>query len=930
MKRANRSAKLWAAAFVFSFVAFNSQSGVCQSSAQRAQSLDERLPLLFEQNVGQTKSQVQYLARSGRYQVYLLHNGAVLKVAGKERNAVVRTTLRKANENAPVDGVEPQSAKTNYLLGPSTAWKTGVANFAAVKYEGVYPGINLKYYSRQQQLEYDFDVAPLADPSTISLNIEGADKITMDKDGALVLKTVAGNVRWLKPLAYQQSETGRQPVAAAYRIHGNHVSFKLGAYDRAKSLVIDPAMVYGTFLDGSTADRYTGFLVDSAGFAYIVGYTLSSDFPVTPGAYQNFHTQNYEAFVSKLSQDGLYLLWSTMVGGTGPNTGSSPGGFALDPTGNVYIVGVTGDYTVNNNSGALIPSVSTFPTSAGAYNRTELAGWREFLVKLNSTGSALDFSTFLSDQPNIIPFAVAVDSASNVYVTGEYNHASGLVAPFPATSGAYQSTYGGDNDAFVMKFNSTGTTLDYATLVGGEYDDIAYQIMVDSAGNATIDGPTYSPDYPITSNGLRQASNAGGFITTLNTTGTGLIYSTVLNDVANINVKRDAAGYYYAGGSAGLNLPTTKTAFQRTFPSTATQTHQGFLTEIDPSGNLVYSSYLGGKVASPTSEDTQILLVSPNSVVVGGDRSSDSTFPVTDRSYEQDACSFLAKFNTQASGAASLLYSGCTPVNGTNNITVNLFRGVGYFSDSQLYIDADDNLYAINENGPASSNAFQKAPPSLGSGDGSYVWFGKYNLGQPGSGGVNLSAPALVYSYPYGNPVTFRATGRSPQCSAGVAAMRVYTAPGVAAYTTLGATLDANIYFPVTGSDILQFNAVIVVYDNCGKAFSLTVPVLVQASTVTPPTPVVVSPADGSNSYGGPIGAVTSPVHFVASATAPTCSQGISAMRIYTAPGVAAYTVSGASLDTYLSLTPGTYNVVVQAWDKCGGVYKTPLTVTVE
>src|ERR1700689_5127415 len=204
MKRANRSAKLWTAAFVFSFVAFNSQSGLCQSAAKQAASLDERLPLLFEQNVGQTNSQVRYLARSGRYQVYLLHNGAVLKVAGKERNAVLRTTLRKANQNAPVDGMEQQFAKTNYLLGPSSAWKTGAANFAAVKYEGVYPGIDLKYYSRERQLEYDFDVAPQADPSRIALTIEGADKITTDADGSLVLKTAAGDVTWRKPAVYQQ------------------------------------------------------------------------------------------------------------------------------------------------------------------------------------------------------------------------------------------------------------------------------------------------------------------------------------------------------------------------------------------------------------------------------------------------------------------------------------------------------------------------------------------------------------------------------------------------------------------------------------------------------------------------------------------------------------------------------------------------------
>ncbi len=927
MKHANQSAKLWAAAFVFSLLAFNSQSGLGQSSARQAGTLDERLPLLFEQNVGQTNAQVRYLARSGRYQIYLLHNGAVLKVAGKERDAVLRTTLRKANQNASVDGIEQQSAKTNYLLGPSKAWKTGVANFAAVKYEGVYPGIDLKYYSRQQQLEYDFDVAPQADPTMISLSIEGADKIIMDKDGSLVLKTVAGDVRWVKPLAYQQSETGRQLVSAVYRVHGNRISFKLGPYDRSKSLVIDPALAYGTFLDGSSFESYSSFLVDSAGFAYIVGWTSSSDFPITPGAYTNYHTQNYEGFVSKLSQDGSYLVWSTMIAGTGPDTGTYVYGFALDASGNTYLIGQTGDFTYDTN-GQIVPQVSTYPTTTGAYNGTELAGWRNFLTKLNSTGTALDFSTFLSDQPNITPEAVAIDASSNVYLTGYYNQASGLTTPFPATSGAYQSKWGGDNDAFVMKFNSTGTALDYATLVGGEYDDSASQIMVDSGGNATIAGPTYSPNYPITSNGLRQASDAGGFITTLNATGTGLLYSTVLNNVQIINVKRDSAGYYYAGGSAGQSLPTTKGAFQPTFPSIAPQTHQGFLTEIDPSGNLVYSSYLGGNVEGPAEEDTQILLVSPDSVVVGGDRYVDATFPVTDRSYEQDACSFLAKFNTQAAGVASLLYSGCTPVNGTNNLTLNLFRGVGYFTQSQLYIDAGDNLYAINQNGPTSSNAFQKAPPNPS--DGSYIWFAKYNLSQPGTGGVNLSAPALVNGFPYGDPVAFRATGSSPQCSAGVAAMRVYTAPGVAAYTTLSATLDANISFPVSGSNILAFNPVIVVYDNCGKAFSLTVPVAVQGSPVPPPNPLVVSPTDGSNSSGGPIGAVTSPVHFVASAIAPTCSKGISAMRIYTAPGVAAYTVSAASLDAYLKMIPGTYNIVVQAWDNCGGVYKTPLTVTVE
>jgi hypothetical protein len=922
MKRAKHSAMMSAAAFVC-FCAFTSQLGNCQAPSEQAASLDARLPLLFEQNVGQTNSQVRYLARCGRYQIYLTQNAAVLKVAGKKSDAVLRSTLRNANENAPITGVDEQAGKTNYLLGSRSNWKSGVANFAAVKYEGVYPGIDLKYYGRDRQLEYDFDVAPLADPSVIALTIEGADKITTDKDGALLLKTAAGEVRWQEPLVYQESVAGRQVVSAAYRIDGNQISFKLGAYDHGKSLVIDPILDYGTFLDGNSFERYNSFLVDAAGYAYIVGETGSSNFPTTSGAYQTtFTTQNYsgEVFVTKLNQNGSGLVWSTFVGGTGPNNGSWANGFTMDASGNIYIVGSSGDFEPNDGgNGTYTWYTSTFPVSANAYNTAEVANWRYFLVKLNSSGSALDYSTFLSTVPNIIPYAVAVDTANNAYVTGYYSNTNGST-PFPATPDAYQSTYAGDEDAYVMKFNSTGTALDYATLVGGKYDDVAEQILVDSDGDATIDGSTYSPNYPITANGLRQPSE-GGFITTLNSTGTGLLYSTVLNNVLGINVKRDTAGYYYAGGSAGTNLPVTANALQKTFPSTSSGVHLGFLTEIDPAGNLVYSSYLAGN--SDQYEFTLPQIVSANSVTLVGDRAGDLTFPVTDRTYEQANCSFVATINTQASGADSLVYSGCTPINGNNNQTVDLFAGVGSFYWPTPYLDDHNNLYGLGSNGQTSSNAFQKSPPNQTGGDGYYLWFGKYDLSKPGTGGVNMTTPWFAQPFPYGSPVLFEATGRSPQCSSGVAAMRVYTAPGVAVYTTNGATLDANIAFPAPDQNIYYYNPVIVVYDNCGKAFSLDLPtIMIQGPATNSQNPNVVSPTNG--------GAPTSPVHFVASATAPSCSAGIASMRIYTAPGVAAYTVNSGSIDTYLTMANGNYNTVIQAWDNCGNVYKTPVSITVE
>lgn len=921
MTRAACSASLCAVVYALVCFPLLSQPSYGQHPEQ-AETLQAKLPVLFEQNAGQFDPRVRYLARAGRYDLFLTDTSAVLKIAGQGQAVALRTTLEGASEQASAAGVEEQLAKTNYLLGPPRAWKTGVANFGAVEYQGIYRGIDLKYYSHQRQLEYDFNVAAHADPSQICLRVEGTEQITIDKNGSLVLKTAVGDVRWLRPQAYQETDHGRRVVTADYRLDKNVIRFTLGSYDHSRALVIDPAIVYGTFLDGSGFERYIGFHVDSAGYAFIVGETGSSDFPVTPGAYQHYTTQNYtgEVFVSKLSQDGSTLVWSTIVGGTGTDNASLPNAFTLDSSDNVYIAGQTADFTVDDNGNTTFYT-STFPTSTGAYNTHELASWRNFLVKLNSSGSALDFSTFLSDEPNITPTSVAVDVASAVYVTGFYNHAGGLTAPFPATKGVYQSTYAGDDDAFIMKFNQEATALDYATLIGGPDDDYPYQISVNSAGQATINGYTYSTNYPITPNGLRQ-TDEGGFISTFNWGGTALIYSTVLNHVLEINVKRDTAGYYYAGGSAGTNLPTTSNAFQTTFPATLTGIHLGFLTEINPSGDLVYSSYIGGNPSVEDQiEDTQIQLVSSSQVTVAGNRSQDPLFPVTDRTYEQDSCSFIAKFNTQASGSSSLLYSGCTPINETNNMTVEQFRGIPLFTNSDLYIDKKNDLYGLNSFGPTTPNAFQPKPPNQTSGDGYYTWFGKYNLLKLDTGGVNLSSP-LPEPEPFNTPVVFRATGRSPQCSAGVASMRVYTQPGVIAYTTLEATLDANIAFPAPEQNVYSYNPVIVVYDNCGKAFTLTIPLLIQGPAGTPPDPNVVSPTQS--------GVVISPVHFVASATAVNCNNGISAMGIYTAPGVLAFKVNGSSLDTYLAMSAGTYNTVVQAWDNCGNAYKAPVTITVE
>ncbi|HEY1271983.1 MAG TPA: hypothetical protein VGF08_08360 [Terriglobales bacterium] len=887
-----------------------------------------RFPLGFEQNQGQTSSQVQYLARSGRYRLYLTKDGATLTVAGRGKNeiertttdAVLRTTILGMSPDAQAHGMQPQPAKTNYMVGPEAGWKIGVPNYARVRYGGIYPGIDLVYYGNSNGLEYDFFVAPHADSSVIALKIEGADKITVAADGSLVLQTAAGEVRWRKPVAYQNSSKGRRLVPAVYRVVGNEVRFGIDGYDRTKTLVIDPALVYGTYIDGANGfDGATAFKVDAAGFAYVVGGTSSTDFPTTPGAYKRqINTAfNNQIFVSKVSRDGSSLIWSTIIGGSGVNNIAFVGGLDLDASGNVYLVGSTADVTYDDITGVPTYYPSTFPTTPGAYNTHPIANWREFLLRLNSSGSALDYSTFLSDGQNLTGWYVAVDSADSPYVFGTYKQTSGGNQPFPCTPGAYQCTYAGDDDGFVMKFNSVATQLVYATLLGGLHSETPSQILVNAAGEATIAGQTYSTNYPITANGMRQ-TDAGGFVTTLNAGGTGLVYSTVINHTRSLSIKRDNAGNYYVGGAAGTNLPVTVNAYQKTFPAVGSNVHLGFLTVIGNAGNLVYSSYIGGNPPSTVLESTQVQLVSLNRVTVTGTRYDDTNFPITDRTYEQDSCSFLATFNPRAAtGPASLVSSGCTPIGITNNLVHEVFRGALFFQGATLYLDPNRRLYGVSPAGQTSANAFQQSPPDPLSGEGYHVWIGKYNMNAAGPGGVNLSRP-YQWGAPYGNPVLYRATARSPQCAAGIAAMRVYISPGVWANTTPGATLNAYITFPSDGT----YNSVIVAYDNCGHAFTKTDPILIQSTAGT----------TGSVGVGSPVNntIVTSPVHFVANAQAPGCANGIAAMRVYTAPGVNAYTVNSSSLDTHLNLAPGTYNTVIQAWDNCNHTYSAlPLNITV-
>jgi Beta-propeller repeat/Abnormal spindle-like microcephaly-assoc'd, ASPM-SPD-2-Hydin len=578
------------------------------------------LPLAFEVNQGQISSDVKFLARRGGYTVFLTATDAVLKLKTGERQepSFIRLKLADANEKLSVIGSDELPGKINYFIGKDhSQWHTNIPTYSKVRYAAVYPGIDLVYYGNDGRLEYDFVVSPGADPGAIHLAFNGADPAiadsAIDNKGDLVLRMGHDEVRLEKPVVYQQTEAhaGRQFVEGRYRLTADgEVTFQLGGYDKSRSLIIDPVLVYSTFLQGNLSDGSYRVFVDSSGSAYVTGGTESLNFPTTPGAFQTTFGgsgtgcteepvfQCGDAFVTKMNPTGSALIWSTYLGGSNPDAGFA---ITADSSG-VYVAGQT--------------SSSDFPVTAGAFQTTlPVSSTRGgFITKLNTSGSALVYSTYLAGSTTDKLRGLAVDSSGNAYVTGGTQSSD-----FPVTANAFQKTLAGASNAFVSKMNPTGTALAYSTFVGGTGSDAANSIAIDASGNAYITGGTISTDFP-TKNPIQAAFAGGGgtcpanhasicgdgFVTELDPTGSTLIFSSYLGgsgEDSGVGLVLDSAGnIYVSGGTDSSNFPTTTGAFQTTFGGGSTGcTNAGeacgdaFLTKINAVKTAyVYSTYLGG------------------------------------------------------------------------------------------------------------------------------------------------------------------------------------------------------------------------------------------------------------------------------------------------------------------------------------------------
>jgi hypothetical protein len=489
---------------------------------------------------------------------------------------MLRMSLLGANNRAAAAAADELAGKVNYFIGNDPAkWRTNVPTFARVSYREVYPGIDLIYYGNQRQLEYDFRVAPGIDPSIVSMKFEGTDKLAVDDSGDLSLTLRDKVIKQPKPFVYQEVAGERRRVDAGYVVDKRgQVGFTLGAYDNTLPLVIDPTLVYSTYLGGSGGEQGMEIAVDSAGNAYVSGFTNSTNFP-TANAVQAANGGFQDAFVSKINAAGTALVYSTYLGGNGNEQSR---GVAADSAGNAYVVGQT-------NS-------TNFPT-ANAFDATLGSNGEDvFVTKLNAAGSALVYSTYLGGSDSAeFGEDIAVDSAGNAYVTG-----STFSNDYP-TVNPIQATFGGFTDAFVTKINAAGSALVYSTYLGGSESEIGEGINVDSAGNVYVTGDTKSTNFP-TANAV-QATNGGdqdAFVTKINAAGSAFIYSTYLGGSAQDDgeaIAPDSSGNtYLTGNTFSTNFPTAN-AIQPVHGGGVIQ--DAFVTKINAAGSaLVYSTYLGG------------------------------------------------------------------------------------------------------------------------------------------------------------------------------------------------------------------------------------------------------------------------------------------------------------------------------------------------
>ena len=616
------------------------------------------MPLQFEANKGQADARVQFLARGAGYTLFLTGREAVMVLRGREARqkgqgeirertgkcqatgdmgdrassapyssplsaaesrpptcrSVLRMKLVGADPSAQVSGIERLPGITNYIQGEDPKkWRTNIATYRKVRYAGIYPRTDLVYYGGEGGLEYDFVVKPGGDPRRLKLAFEGATSLAVAPNGDLVADTPVGGIRWKRPYAYQYVGAKRVEVACAYHLSPSRpltssrshatpptraVALTVARYDTSRRLVIDPSLSFSTYVGGSSDDRARAVASDGVGRIYVAGYTISADFPVTPGSWSTTYSGGgrSDGFVTRLSSEGRTMQYSTYVSGTGVQVHA----VATDSAGCAYVGGRV-EYG--------------FPVTPGSAQFTDpYPGWSNaFVAKLSSDGSSLVYGTYHGGD-NVK--GLAVDPAGAAYAVG-----TGGTYGCTITPGAFQTTLGGVYDGFVTKISPDGSRFVYSTYLGGEGQDAVWSIVVRD-GCAYVTGSTASTYFPTTAVAFDTTLNSESdcYVAKLSADGASLEYSTYLGPGLGLDIAVDPAGQAYVTGNARIGFPITPGAYDNLIEG-----FEAFVAVMSPTGaSLLRSTCIGGKW---TDEGTSIVLLGGRPCIVGTTFGTD--FPVT-------------------------------------------------------------------------------------------------------------------------------------------------------------------------------------------------------------------------------------------------------------------------------------------------------------
>lgn len=715
----------------------------------------------FEANAGQVDAQYPFVARTGSMSIFFRNGGEVALDLG----AVVTASVVGGDAAARAEAEGALPGRINYFLGNDPGkWVRDVPTFARVRYRNVYPGIDLVYYGSEGRLEHDFVVAPGADPRRIRMRLGGVESMEVNEQGDALLRVGTQSVMWKKPVLYQSVAGLRRRVEGRYSVQGrSELGFEVGVYDPSRPLIIDPVVIYSTYIGRGGNETASRLAVDNNGNVYIAGISTDNSYPVTPGSSALTPAlARGNVIVTKLNADATELVYSTIFGGSGIDLGL---GIAVDSQGAVYITGATASEDFPTTANVI---QRTYGKPAGEFGTTPALG-DCFITRLNSAGNAISFSTYLGGTVLDACSSIALDTSGNIYVTGGTNSAN-----FPSTEGSFQRSFRGGRgtyaalksaDAFVAKINNSGSQLLYATFLGGNGEEAGTSIAVDADGNAYVTGATNSNfGFPLSGSApqTRYAGSGGNvtvglgdvFVIKLDPAGANLVYGTLLggakDDVAfGLSVDKNGAAYI-TGSTLSTDFPVTSVARQGNYRGQSVTANwyagDAFAAKLNPSGTAwEYATYLGG-----TADDrgTAIVAAPDGSAWILGHTLSNDYWVTEDATQRRYAGDRQTEF--YASGDIFLTHLGPT---GATLLFSTYLGGQGNDWALGLATDARGSVYVAGGTSspdfPTTPGVYQRAFGTAQSlflplGD---IFVAKFGEAVPTGPNVSISAAANAASY---------------------------------------------------------------------------------------------------------------------------------------------------------------------------------------